>query len=410
MADQDFYTLNFGDEATVRFKSEKELVAWAKSQTTDWSGLANSPGISRNVIGDFNQLLGAIVQNGQSVIDHPEDGANRSRTTQALGKLEVAISNGKYINSGGELGKFILSEYEINPELGGEILLAAVTPNASNLSNRVGSHIGVSILTGFVRGTDSASAAKTRKSLNALSKKFGADLISLKTDSDLRLETLDRAIKKREVKVEQSTSNLARILSRYKTNLREEQFQLRKDSKDKLDTLIGDAKAEISAFSETLKTEMALKAPIQYWQSKRWWHRIGTGISGVVFLLFCIAAIGYLNKFLLSFEGGLAGFLEFWKGASIGAFGTFAGLLALGLAFARILYRMFASQLHLWNDSSERVTMIQTYLALSERGHNKEEFLGALMRRLFSPSSDGVVKDDFGSLGPIDHISKQLSK
>ena len=54
--------------------------------------------------------------------------------------------------------------------------------------------------------------------------------------------------------------------------------------------------------------------------------------------------------------------------------------------------------------------MIQTYLALAQKGHAKEEFLGALLARLFSPSSDGVVKDDFSSVGPMDFVMKNFSK
>ena len=54
--------------------------------------------------------------------------------------------------------------------------------------------------------------------------------------------------------------------------------------------------------------------------------------------------------------------------------------------------------------------MIQTYLALAAEGHAKEEFLGALMQRLFSPSTDGIVKAELGTVGPMDALLKAAGK
>ena len=77
-------------------------------------------------------------------------------------------------------------------------------------------------------------------------------------------------------------------------------------------------------------------------------------------------------------------------------------IIAVCLIGSRIIYRLFASQLHLWNDASERVTMIQTYLALSIKENVKDQHLEALIQRLFAPASDGVVKDDFGTVSGLE--------
>ena len=102
-----------------------------------------------------------------------------------------------------------------------------------------------------------------------------------------------------------------------------------------------------------------------------------------------------------------AGYLEIPKKLGLEGVAVSIVLITIALIVSRIIYRLFASQLHLWNDSSERVTMIQTYLALSVKGHAKEEHMGALIQRLFAPASEGVVKDDLGPIGPIDAIIKK---
>lgn len=63
--------------------------------------------------------------------------------------------------------------------------------------------------------------------------------------------------------------------------------------------------------------------------------------------------------------------------------------------FVRILVRILLSHLHLGTDANERVTMIQTYLALLREGNSLQENEKQLiLAALFRPSTDGIVKDD----------------
>jgi len=47
-------------------------------------------------------------------------------------------------------------------------------------------------------------------------------------------------------------------------------------------------------------------------------------------------------------------------------------------------------------------------LAMAQKEHVKEEFLGALLHRLFSPSADGIVKSDLGSVSIADMLMNKV--
>ena len=84
------------------------------------------------------------------------------------------------------------------------------------------------------------------------------------------------------------------------------------------------------------------------------------------------------------------------------------GIIAvLGVWLARIIVRIFLSHLHLETDAKERVTMIQTYLALLREEHAlKENERQVILQTLFRPSATGIVKDDGIPPSIIDIVSR----
>jgi hypothetical protein len=66
-------------------------------------------------------------------------------------------------------------------------------------------------------------------------------------------------------------------------------------------------------------------------------------------------------------------------------------------------------QLHLYHDADERVTMVQTYLALREGGHADESHMGIVLGRLFAPAGDSAGKDELIMTMP-DAITAVLAK
>ena len=79
----------------------------------------------------------------------------------------------------------------------------------------------------------------------------------------------------------------------------------------------------------------------------------------------------------------------YWKLALLGI------IAVLGVWLARLIVRIFLSHLHLGTDAKERVTMIQTYLALLREEHGlKDDERQLILQTLFRPSATGIVKDD----------------
>jgi hypothetical protein len=87
-------------------------------------------------------------------------------------------------------------------------------------------------------------------------------------------------------------------------------------------------------------------------------------------------------------------------------------LAAIGIvvALARVLLRLAMSQLHLGNDADERVTMVNTYLALRQGGHADEGHIQIVLERLFAPATDGIVKEDLGPVTVADAVKSALTR
>ncbi|HDV5807106.1 TPA: hypothetical protein RJD87_002938, partial [Legionella pneumophila] len=75
--------------------------------------------------------------------------------------------------------------------------------------------------------------------------------------------------------------------------------------------------------------------------------------------------------------------------------GIMIGISSFGVWITRLFAKIFIANLHLKTDADERVTMIQTYLALLREGNgpqNDERQL--ILQTLFRPSTTGFIKDD----------------
>lgn len=159
--------------------------------------------------------------------------------------------------------------------------------------------------------------------------------------------------------------------------------------------------ANLEKFEELYNAKLALDAPVNYWREKRKKHRI---LAGVFFASFIIYFFFVLWKMTGIFSSTPLGQIEFWNTAGYGILAAGAIVVGVVIALARILLRLAMSQLHLGNDADERVTMVNTYLALRQGGHATEAQMQTVIERLFAPSSDGIVKDDLGAVTPMEAL------
>jgi hypothetical protein len=154
---------------------------------------------------------------------------------------------------------------------------------------------------------------------------------------------------------------------------------------------ITESKKQLEAFQERTSKDIALKAPTEYWRGKGRKHRRNG------YLLFAAMAL------LMAGFAVAADFLfpslivETPEGKQLPSYGHIAVIVVTAtLAFwlLRIVVRIFFSQIHLAQDAEERVTMVTTYLALSETGKFAASDLAIVLNALFRNAADGIVKDE----------------
>lgn len=341
----------------MKFDTFDQFERWLKSELIAWQWLVDE---EKKVSGwasvsgsispfDVISELRDAVQSAVKTKPSDNDGLRR-----VVSEVKRAIDENDYIPSNTKLGMFLIEEGESNPAFGLKLLETTLNEKRTYVPSDRQELLAVFALNDFKRGF---SKKRLKESIDE-SQKIVGNLKALQTE----------------------------ITEIKKSN-----------------------QADLDNFKKVMKEEIALKEPIDYWTQKAADHDKAKNRWGRLFTIYTITVLFLLANFILGFEDGIQGFITSWKDAGIGAVASFAGLIGIGMVIARVFYRLFASQLHLWNDARERVTMIQTYLALAAEGHAKEEFLGALMQRLFSPTSDGIVKSDLGSVGPLESALRQLN-
>jgi Rps23 Pro-64 3,4-dihydroxylase Tpa1-like proline 4-hydroxylase len=163
------------------------------------------------------------------------------------------------------------------------------------------------------------------------------------------------------------------------------------ERKTAFDDLTRSHQREFEAIRRTFTEELALRAPAEYWTSKRTAHRWIAGVSGIV--SFCAIAAcafflaGEIEQILEKTTPGTSP--DNWRIAVLGLVSVFS------VWAVRLMVRIFLSHMHLAGDSSERVVMLKTYLSLIEGGQltvDRERQL--ILNALFRPASDGIVKDE----------------
>lgn len=398
------------EDEEYMFSTLDKLREWLEEERHTWSFLLADKQFGNQLFGNADNTMRNLVSSISQLEASPGNAQLESQVSSGITSVERLIKIGNFVPSRTDFGKYILEVAKDDPESAVDTMRVGAVPRHQGIPSDAGAQDGAFLLALYRHGLGKRSLQASKASFSKVLSEIQLSLDDFKIAKDERLDGLDQAIASREEAANRGASTMASILRKQRANLRNEQFQYISQSKNKVEEFLSETKARISEFEEFYEAKVSLQGPVAYWKSKRAWHRCGTVIAALAFAIYCTVCIRIFLGYLGTFSDGFTGFLTFWKDAQLGALGAFALVIALAVVFARILYRLFASQLHLWNDCSERVTMTQTYLALAENGHAKEEFLGSLLNRLFAPASDGVVKDDFGSVGPIDYIGSRLGR
>ena len=155
---------------------------------------------------------------------------------------------------------------------------------------------------------------------------------------------------------------------------------------------------------QTYNEKLALQSSVWYWTDKRkhhqkiiWWTGVLTFCFGVsTGIAFILVALELLKETLLN--------------VPLSSLGIMFAISTFGIWLTRLSAKIFVSNLHLRTDSDERVTMIQTYLALLREGNGpKDEERQLILQTLFRPSTTGFIKED-GPTSFYEVIPKAIDK
>jgi len=136
-------------------------------------------------------------------------------------------------------------------------------------------------------------------------------------------------------------------------------------------------------FEQHRRTE----APVRYWAAQRdhylsmfrvWWGTLlGVGV-GVTALLITLWALFFGEAPLGQ--------------ASVAAIGAVLLTAIVALLLIGVLSKIALSHLHLANEASERLVMLETYLALRDAGQIDDAQRGLILQALFRPGDDALLR------------------
>jgi hypothetical protein len=270
--------------------------------------------------------------------------------------------------------------------------IGAISPNFKVLSHRK----AFGLLLGWDQKLTPESVEKERERLLSLLSEARKLELGLRG----RIAQLEALLEKHVADAKRAKEVAARFVA-HKLRL-----QRRSDS-DRADEAI----QELSQTKALYMEHMALKAPVAYWNTKAASHReksrkyrtlllLFSGVASVVLIL----ALFKLSEYAVSIaklNGPVAVYLIL---ATI-------GIVMSTIVFwaARILTRLYLSEMHLGMDAEERATMVETYLALTSVNQAAPEDRTIVLASLFRPTADGIVKDDAApDLSPAAFVSKVL--
>lgn len=341
------------------FADEKELLDYLVRHESFYSPLAQYMGQSQS------SLQG--IRNAKSYLEtYLANPAQQAQYRQhAIDTLpQIHQGNGGLPPLDTTDGEFVRS-FALTPELAGKI-----GNQLSNAPNPTTDHQAALIVTAYrypkltgTKGWSFASAAADK--LKAFENELGKmAAVRIKVNED-------------------GTSALA-IAKKGHEDLLKEHDNALQDQLEKAET-------DWTTLRETYDSQLALQAPRTYWERQRDDHRNGS-----------IAAQGNFRKVGVgSFVVAIAMLIFIWSAMAnkSGEIPIALWLLSgaiLGTAFwvIRLFSRLYLSREHLARDAEERVTMIETYLALVQHGRVKEDDLKFVLASIFRPTEDGLVKDD----------------
>lgn len=186
--------------------------------------------------------------------------------------------------------------------------------------------------------------------------------------------------------------------------LREELSGIRTAQKSEFSELVDASKNALADVERTYDQKLALQSSVSYWSGKRRSHTIVMSLMGIITLAIAGATVGGVLFVAREYLQVRLPEIQAWQLGLVLAISTF------GVWLTRLSTKIFISNLHLRTDADERVTMIQTYLAMLRDGDGiKEDDRQLVLQTLFRPSATGYISEELPH-SPYDVLGSILKR
>ncbi|MFW2571283.1 DUF6161 domain-containing protein [Legionella sp. 29fVS95] len=374
MATKSLIILKFADEE-MEFIDTDELHDFMQSERNAWSWLLQAVEKENNLnrmLQIYNNYFNNI---NQFLLQFPQYQDNEAQLNSLKNSLkhqtEQAVNQG-FNRSESANAKFIFSLKDKSTPLVAGYALAFLSKQSLNF-NTFPALEGAFCALQFLKGTtDTVEAAQqnlesTKRSWNI---KFGKQHKEISGKKELLIG-----------EIETLKSQYGELVLMSKKQIEDQDI----DYKSKMT----EVEQRLNDIEHTYDEKLALQSSVQYWTAKRTHHQT---------VIWWLAAITIFFALLTGFGFIWAAYellKETFVSVPLWKLGVMIGISSFGIWLTRLSAKIFISNLHLRTDADERVTMIQTYLALLREGSGpKIEERQLILQTLFRPSATGFIKDD----------------
>lgn len=360
----------------------KELNDWIQAELKFWDWAEAVPGFPQTII---NQALGALRNAGGEIqVALQQEGnapdAFRERVNRALGLLQDAYVNRGLPHSSSQLAQRVEQIRQRDVVEACAYLFAFLTDVGHHFSGAdVRSWRG--LIEGLVEryGIAPGPSESFNAALQSVSELHGKmeRLLGEKTQVCDGLHRNYEAVAQRIAMAEAQQSK---------------EFKTFIDTSQKThDDALEAHKTSMANLQQAFREEMALRAPVDYWETRKVHHESRSrwlGACSFGLLAALAGGIGLVANWVLS-NLGPDGKPDAWRLSVLVLLGV------LGIWAVRLVVRLFLSHIHLATDAAERVTMVKTYLSLLESDKlPSDDDRKLILQALFRPATDGIVKDE----------------
>lgn len=370
-----FLEVDVGNEnGMLAFASIDDITQFIEMERNHWNWLFVEPNkfpeVTRHLSQLFNQLTNAVSTFSQNPNNLP---SIQNALTNMFYKERVPLSDSS-------LGVLISQTAITAPKLAMNCL-RVLTPGLNANFNDFDQIKALMLVGSTSLGITAKNGSRAAKSFAAATSKLREATAEAKVAINSHQLEFDQ-VKKEANHTRELLKRFARVEA--------------KKSKKKVDDSAQEAINNIKDVEALYLEQMALDAPVDYWQKKADEHKKQSEINKQNLLIFSIGGAFFLAVlFGILISTGIDFALKKLP-SSVFLLLASAGVIASTVIFwvARVLTRLFLSQEHLKIDADERAVMIKTYLALTKEKSISDEERHIVLAPIFRPTADGIVKDD----------------